>query len=177
MPAMPPISELETTSRRAQDSLLLLGLTVAAAGLVVAGPLLPIPYAGCIGLPLGMVAALAFTVIVLVAGRLEVAWWRHGIGLIASVVGLGVFFRASMMGLGIIAQHYLGRAGAPALSELLTPAVQVLMASLVIGLGVTIRRRDGSWFGLGTGVITALTATLAWIGLFVLALLGAPFGA
>lgn len=168
---------VQETTRHAQDSLTLLATGLGGAGLVLAGGMLPIPMISCLGLPIAMVAALAFAIGILVCGRLEVPLWRQVIGIGLAVVGLLFFFHAYLGGLGIIAEHYLGRAGAPPLSDLIHPAIRLGIASTLLGGSVALRRARDLWVARAIATIAALTATLAWLFLIVLAILGVPLGA
>lgn len=167
---------LEST-RSAQDGLLLLGMVLAAIGLVVAGPMLPVPYLGCLGLPLGLLAALVFSLTVVFMGRLEVPWWRQLAGVGLALLGLYLFFFAYIEGLGTIAAHFLDRRGAPPLSDLWRSAGSLTLAASALAASVGLRRHGGLRLGAGVGVIAALTAGLGWALLVLLGILGFPFGA
>ena len=157
---------------------MLLGLALAAAGLVIGGPLMPIPMLGLIGLPIAAAAALAYAVLALCLGGFEVSWWRQLVGLGLGVVGLGVAGWAYLQGLGTVAEHFLGRAGAPPLSDLWGSAVYLFAgASAIAGSVVARRARDGVGPALAAAVITGLTGALGWGLIVVLGILGAPFGA
>ncbi|HJL20093.1 MAG TPA: hypothetical protein RMH99_30790 [Sandaracinaceae bacterium LLY-WYZ-13_1] len=167
----------EETKRRAQDRLLLLATGLAGGGLVLAGGLLPVPFLGCLGLPLAMLAGLAFAVAMLACGRLEVAGWRHLVGL--GLVGLGLygFAGAYLDGLAIVVEHFLDRPGAPSLLALVHPAGRLAFAALALGAAAALRRRDGGRMGRAVAALTALTGLGAWAFLVALALLGLPLGA
>jgi hypothetical protein len=168
---------LEETTRHAQDTLVLLATGLGGAGLVLAGGMLPVPMLGCLGLPIAMVAGLAFAIGILVCGRLEVPMWRQVVGVALAVVGLHLFFHAYLGGLAIIAEHYLGRAGAPPLSDLVHPGLRLGIASLLLGASVGLRRAKDLWVSRAIATVTALTGALAWLFLIVLAILGVPLGA
>ena len=112
------MSETRRNSRRAQDTLVLLALSISGLGLVVGGVLMPVPMLSLVGLPIAALSALAFLVLTLCLGGFEVPWWRQATGLAAGVGGLAISGWSYLHGLGTIAEHYLGRAGAPPLSHL-----------------------------------------------------------
>lgn len=168
---------VQENTRHAQDTLLLLATGLGGAGLVLAGGMLPIPMINCLGLPIAIVAALAFAVGILVCGRLEVPLWRQGVGIALAVVGLSLFFHAYLGGLGIIAEHYLGRAGVPPLSDLVHPGLRLGIAATLLGGSVALRRARDFWVSRAIATVAALTGLLAWLFLIVLAILGVPLGA
>jgi len=156
----------------------LLGLALAAAGLVIGGPLMPIPMIGLIGLPIAAAAALAYAILVLCLGGFEVTWWRQLLGLGLGIGGLGLAGWAYLQGLGTIAEHFLGRAGAPPLSDLWGSAVYLSAgASAIAGSIVARRREDGVGPAVAASMVTGVTGALGWGLLVVLGILGVPFGA
>ena len=167
---------LEST-RNAQDGMLLMGFLLAALGLVIAGPLLPVPMLGCIGLPIGLLAALIFSLMLVLMGRTEVPWWRHLFGVAVAVGGLYLFFSTYLEGLAIIAEHFLDRRGAPPLSDLVGCFPWLALAALVMSGSVAIRRKRGKGLPIGVAVVSAATAGLGWALLVLLGILGFPFGA
>lgn len=167
----------DESSRRARDTLILLGTTLGGAGLVLAAGLLPAPMLGCLGLPIAMAAGLAFAIGVLICGRLEVGAVRHAAGLLLAVAGLYGFFHAYVGGLDVIVRHFLGRAGAPPLTDLVRPAIHLGLASAALGGSVALRRARDFWMARAVPVVATATVLLAWGFLIVLAILGLPLGA
>lgn len=165
------------STRTAQDTMILLAVALSGFFLVLAGGMLPIPMIGCLGLPLALLAGAAFSVAVLSCGRLEVAWWRQTLGILLAVASLALFARAYLSGLGIIAEHFLGRAGAPSLLALWRPASSLALSALTVGAAAQLRRRGDRWVALVLGSLVGSTGVLAWAFLIVLGLLGVPFGA
>ncbi len=153
------------------------GMVLAAFGLVLAGPMLRVPYLGCLGLPLGLLAALAVSLTVVFMGWLEVPWWRQLAGVALAFLGLYLFFVAYLEGLGTIAEHFLDRRSAPPLSDLWLSARWLALAAGTLGGSVVLRRNRGIRYGVGVGVVASLTAGLGWVLLVLLGILGFPFGA
>ena len=174
----PRMTDSKVSSRKAQDTLVLLGLTIAGFALVVAGALLPIPMLGLIGLPLGLGAGLIYAFLVLGLGGFEVPWWRQLGGLGLAFGAFALLFYGYLHGLGTIAEHFLDRRGAPPLSDLWVSVGWLGAGVAAVSGSIVARRKQG---GLGpaitAGVISALTAGLGWGLLVVLAILGVPLGA
>ncbi|MGE0790537.1 MAG: hypothetical protein AB7S26_32970 [Sandaracinaceae bacterium] len=173
------MTESNRASRRAQDTLVLLGLGIAGLLLAVGGTLLPVPMLALIGLPLSIAAALLFAVLALGLGGFEVPWWRQLIGLATFAGGLYLFGHGYLHGLGTIAEHFLGRAGAPPLSALLGSVPWLAGGASALGASVILRRpgADGVSPGIGLAIVGSLSAALGWGLLIVLAILGLPLGA
>ena len=171
------MSESARSRRAAQDLLILLFLALAGAGLSVAGPLLAVPIISLIGTPIALLSAAGFALCVLALGQLDVGWPRSIAGVLASLGGLGLFFWSYLTGLGVIAEHYLGRAGAPTLSELWGAGLSVAVSMIAVGGSVSLRRRQGLGAATAAAVIGTLSAGLGWILLVVMGELGFPFGA
>lgn len=172
------MTDTKRSARTAQDSLVLLGLVLAGLGLAVSGSLLPVPFLALIGLPIAIAAAIVYALLVACLGGFEVGWPRQVAGLGLGVAALGGLGHAYLTGLGIIAAHYLGRAGAPPLSDLWTPATWVAIACAALGASIVLRRRAGGVGpGVAAGFVSAATVAGGWGLLIVLAILGIPLGA
>ncbi len=154
-------------------------LGLAGLALAIAGPLLPIPFRGLIGLPLGLAAALAFALLALALGGFEVPWYRQLAGLAVAAGGLYLLGHAYLGGLATIAEHFLDRAGAPPLGDLWRSVPWLAAGATGLAASIVLRRPGAR--GVGPGVaaaaIAGLTVAVGWLGLIVLALLGVPLGA
>lgn len=173
------MSESKRSSRLAQDTLVLLGLVLAGLGLAIAGPLLPIPFLGLIGLPLGAAAAIAFAILALSLGGFEVPWWRQLGGLAVAAGALYLLGHAYLDGLGTIAEHFLDRAGAPPLSDVWRAVPWLGAGATGLAGSIVLRRPGGAGVGpaIAAAVVATLTVALGWGLLIVLALWGVPLGA
>ncbi|MCA9608294.1 MAG: hypothetical protein KC619_21945 [Myxococcales bacterium] len=173
------MSESKRQSRLAQDTLVLLGLVLAGLGLAIAGPLLPIPFLGLIGLPLGLAAAIAFALLSFGLGGFEVPWWRQLAGLAVAAGALFLLGHAYLEGLGTIAEHFLDRAGAPPLSDLWRSVPWVGFGATGLAGSIVLRRPDARGIApaLAASVIAGTSVALGWGLLIVLALWGIPLGA
>ncbi|MBX3270275.1 MAG: hypothetical protein KF729_08435 [Sandaracinaceae bacterium] len=173
------MTESKRTARRATDSLVLLGLALAGLALAIGGPLLPIPMLGLIGLPIAGLGAAAFALLALCLGTFEVPWWRQLAGLGLAAASLYVLGSAYLGGLATIAEHFLGRDGAPPLGALWRSVPCLSIGAAGLAASVAARRPAGAGSGaaLGAGAIACASAGLGWAILIALGLLGFPFGA
>lgn len=167
---------LEET-RHAQDSMVLIAAMIGAGGLAFTGWMIMAPMIGCLGLPFALLSALAFAVAILVMGRLEVSWPRTIAGIAVAFAGLGLFFHAYLHGLGVVAEHFLDRPGAPSLLALWRSMAWLIAAAGTLGASVALRRAKEQWLARAVAALTLVTGPLAWGGLILAALMGLPLGA
>lgn len=171
------MTTLEET-RRAQDNLILLWALIGGTGLAFTGWMIAAPMISCLGLPFAMLSALAYAVSILVMTRLEVPWWRTITGIVMAFGGLGLFFYAYLDGLGVVAEHFLDRPGAPSLMELGGSALWLAAGTAAITASVALRRRgDDYWLMKAVATLTFVIGPLAWGGLALAALMGLPLSA
>ena len=164
-------------TRSAQDTLILLAIAIGAVGIVGASGTLPIPMINCLALPIALIACLLFAGGYLVAGRLEVSWWRQILGIVAACVGLFLFFRGHIEGMNTIVEHYIGREGAPPLTRVLRSVPWLGLASITMAGAARARRRGDCWVAVAHALVMLMTGVFGWGFLILLGYLGAPFTA